>query len=60
MDLPNEPRMHGPILVYQKGDSEAAHEKVSFVPKNVPVVGWDGVGHVGVANMNIFSFNKSL
>ena len=22
--------------------------KGSFVPKNVPGVGWDGVGHVGV------------
>ena len=26
--------------------SEAAHEKGSFVPKNVPGVGWGGVGWV--------------
>ena len=28
--------------------SEAAHEKDSFVPKNVPGVGRGGVGHIGV------------
>ena len=28
--------------------SEAAHEKGSFVPKNVPGVWLDWVGHVGV------------
>ena len=34
--------------VIQRGrHSEAAHEKDSFVPKNVPAVGWGGLCTVG-------------
>ena len=37
------------IFVYQKGDIvKQLMKKDSFVPKNVPGVGWCGVGHVWV------------
>ena len=38
-----------PMIVYRKGDIvKQPMKKGSFVPKNVPGVGWGGVGHVGV------------
>ena len=37
------------IFVYREGDIvKQPMKKGSFVPKNVPGVGWGGVGHVGV------------
>ena len=37
------------IIVYREGDIvKQPMKKGSFVPKNVPGVGWGGVGHVGV------------
>ena len=37
------------IIVYRKGDIvKQPMTEGSFVPKNVPGVGWGGVGHEGV------------
>ena len=37
------------FIVYREGDIvKQPMKKGSFVPKNVPGVGWGGVGHVGV------------
>ena len=37
------------VIVYRKGDIvKQPMKKGSFVPKNVPGVGWGGVSHVGV------------
>ena len=40
---------HLGLIVYRKGDIvKQPMKKGSFVPENVPGVGWGGVGHAGV------------
>ena len=40
---------HTALIVYRKGDIvKQPMKKGSFVPKNVPGVGWGRVGHEGV------------